>query len=1114
MARRRAPAPARFVSRHVGPSAQDTSRMLSVLGLGSLEELADALVPGGLPALPPPPAGTPSPALDEAGVLAALRGYAADNDPHVEMIGAGYYPAHTPAVIARDVLSNPAWTTSYTPYQAEISQGRLEAQLLFQTVVSDLTGLPVACASLLDEATAVTEAMMLMVRAQGRQGKDLPVLLDLDLHPQCVQMAVSRAYQLDLPVIFADLTGMLNNSMMGIANDPLAGVVLAQASTRGALHDLRPLVESVHARGGLVAVDVDPLAATLLTPPGELGADIAVGSAQRLGAPLFYGGPHAGFMSVTTALTRQLPGRIVGVSRDRDGAPALRLALQTREQHIRRQKATSNICTAQALMAVVSAMYCVHHGPEGLTAIATRIHEQAADLASRLEAAGLTLEHRDFFDTLSVYVPQGAAWAVARAADRGVNIRHLDTKHVGISINELTTTAHLDAVVSALTDTDSPKAKQAGPGHQGHHDTASSPKAGARRPVRPRTSQDTASSAESMWGVAMPANPDPVWTAISSVCRPVSVPGTASSPKAEPRQPVRPGISLDTAGSAGAEAPREPGAPVRTSIGTAAWLLDWTPGWRRAKAAAGPVDTDDTDGSPADAFPLPADLRRTSSFLTHPVFHAHRCEASLTRYLRTLADRDLALDRTMVPLGSCTLKLNAAVESATWLDPALAGIHPLAPASQTRGWRRLLADLSQRLARVTGYDRVSLQPASGAQGELAGLLAIRGYLEARGQGERDVCLVPASAHGTNAASAAAAGLRVVAVGTAPDGSVDVADLEARLAAHAGRVAAIMLTYPSTHGVFEKQVRHVTDLVHAAGGQVYIDGANLNALCGLLRPGDLGGDVSHLNLHKTFALPHGGGGPGVGPVAAKAHLVPYLPAGHNESTAPEEGDPDAGFYGDPVAGARFGSAGLAPLSWAYLALMDDADLRRATLGAVAAANYLSRRLAEAYPTLYTGPGGLVAHECVLDLRKLTRDTGVTAEDVAKRLIDLGFHAPTLSFPVAGTLMVEPTESEPLEELDRFVAAMTTIRAEIDDVAAGRIALEDSPLRLAPHTLAQVTAEEWTRSYPRTQGVWPGTASAARRTRYFPPVTRVDNAWGDRHLVCTYPTPQELPDTSVS
>ena len=452
MARRRAPAPARFVSRHVGPSTQDTSRMLSVLGLGSLEELADALVPGGLPALPPPPAGTPSPALDEAGVLAALRGYAADNDPHVEMIGAGYYPAHTPAVIARDVLSNPAWTTSYTPYQAEISQGRLEAQLLFQTVVSDLTGLPVACASLLDEATAVTEAMMLMVRAQGRQGKNLPVLLDLDLHPQCVQMAVSRAYQLDLPVIFADLTGMLNNSMMGIANDPLAGVVLAQASTRGALHDLRPLVESVHARGGLVAVDVDPLAATLLTPPGELGADIAVGSAQRLGAPLFYGGPHAGFMSVTTALTRQLPGRIVGVSRDRDGAPALRLALQTREQHIRRQKATSNICTAQALMAVVSAMYCVHHGPEGLTAIATRIHEQAADLASRLEAAGLTLEHRDFFDTLSVYVPQGAAWAVARAADRGVNIRHLDTKHVGISINELTTTAHLDAVVSALTE--------------------------------------------------------------------------------------------------------------------------------------------------------------------------------------------------------------------------------------------------------------------------------------------------------------------------------------------------------------------------------------------------------------------------------------------------------------------------------------------------------------------------------------------------------------------------------------------------------------------------------------------------------------------------------------
>lgn len=977
-----------FASRHVGAhqalhdasgagaGTRSASPILGVLGVGSLEELADAVVPAGLPRLDPTAHETPEErraptgGLSEAQAIETLRRLAALNDPHTEMIGRGYHPTVTPAVIVRDVLSDPAWTTAYTPYQAEISQGRLEAQLLFQTVVSDLTGLPVACTSLLDEATAVAEAVLLIHRGV-RRPEARAIVLDEGLHPQCLQVAEARCESLGLPTVRASAQAVAAGTALPEGSAPVLGAVLAHTTTRGAVQDLAAAVAAVHEAGGLVAVDADPLALTLLTEPGAIGADIAVGSAQRLGVPLFFGGPHPGFMAVTTTLQRQIPGRIVGVSHDAEGHEAYRLALQTREQHIRREKATSNICTAQALLAVVAALTCVHHGPEGLTTIAEHVHRQAARIAVGAKDAGLALEHESFFDTLSVVVPGGAEAAVARAAERGINLRLLDADHVGISTNETTTGADVTAVIEALAG-------------------------------------------------------------------------------------LRPGE------------------------------LEWEP-------------TDEQ----AENLPLPAGLARTSGFLTHPSFHAYRSEPALVRYIRRLGDRDLALDRTMIPLGSCTLKLNAAAQSAVWLEPALAGIHPYAPAEQTIGWRLILTQLSERLAALAGYDRVTLQPASGAQGELTGLLAIKHYLHEKGQGRRDVCLVPASAHGTNAASAAGAGLAVKVVATAEDGSIDVEDLKAKLAELGDRVAAIMLTYPSTHGVFEPQVTEVTRLVHEAGGQVYIDGANLNALSGLLRPGDLGGDCSHLNLHKTFAVPHGGGGPGVGPVAVKEHLAPYLPAGPEGSALAEEDDPDAGFGGAPVMGARFGSAGVMPLSWTYLALLDDADLREVSLSAIANANYVSRELAGSFPTLYTGPGGFVAHECILDLRELTAATGVTAEDVAKRLIDYGFHAPTLSFPVPGTLMVEPTESEPLEELDRFIAAMRAIRAEIDEVAGGSVTLEDSVLRRAPHTLAQVAGDEWDRAYPRSKAAFP--LPGMERDKYFAPVGRIDNAWGDRNLLCTCPAP---------
>ena len=958
---------ARFLDRHLGTTGADLDTVLTRIGARSLEDLAVRVVPATLPVLDPPQQPERPDAvvggLSEDEAVGVLRSLAALNDPHTEMIGRGYHPTVTPAVIVRDVLSNPAWTTAYTPYQAEISQGRLEAQLLFQTVVADLTGLPVACTSLLDEATAVAEAVLLMTRAH--RGPGAPVLLDSGLHPQLIEVASARAEALGIDVEVVCISTITEDGA------PLTGAVLAHTTSRGLVQDLAGAVAAIHARGGLVAVDADPLALTLLTEPGAVGADIAVGTAQRLGVPLFFGGPHPGFMSVTEALRRQLPGRVVGVSRDTEGREAYRLALQTREQHIRREKATSNICTAQALLAVVAAFYAVYHGPEGLVSIAEHVHRRAEHLAVGACALGLALEHEEFFDTVSVRLPGAARQAIERAEALGYNLRLLDADHVGVSVNETTTDDDVTTVLRALAD---------------------------------------------------------------------SLPHAAQDP---------------------------------------------APG---------------TDG--ASRFPLPTSLARTSAFLTHPSFHSHRSETALVRYIRRLADRDLALDRTMIPLGSCTLKLNAAAQSAVWLSPGLAGIHPYAPTSQTRGWRLLLDGLADRLAQLTGYDRCSLQPASGAQGELAGLLAVRGYLRATGQQQRDLVLIPASAHGTNAASAAGAGFSVTVVATAEDGSIDVDHLRELLVEYGQRVAAIMLTYPSTHGVFEPQVTEVTALVHDVGGQVYIDGANLNALTGLLRPGDLGGDVSHLNLHKTFAIPHGGGGPGVGPVVVKEHLAPYLPAGPGDSAVPTEEDHDRGFGGAAVMGARFGSAGVMPLAWTYLATLTDADLRRVTLTALAHASYLSQALADVFPTLYTHRGH-VAHECVLDLRALTAATGVTAEDVAKRLIDYGFHAPTLSFPVAGTLMVEPTESEPLAELDRFIAAMRSIRAEIDEVASGAVALEDSVLRRSPHTLAAVTAEPWQRPYSRATAAFP--LAGMETDKYFPPVSRVDNAWGDRHLMCTCPPP---------
>jgi glycine cleavage system P protein (glycine dehydrogenase) len=944
-----------FASRHIGPSSAEQDHMLSTLGYATLDELTTAALPPVLGA-DASLAGLP-PALSETQALQRLRGLASQNQVLTSMIGLGYYGTITPAVIRRNVLESPAWYTAYTPYQPEISQGRLEALLNFQTMVEDLTGLAVAGASLLDEATAAAEAMTLARRA-ARKGSVF--LADSRCLPQTLAVLATRAQPLGIDLVVTEVTEQ------AVAAQPageLFGVLLPYPDVTGEIRDLRPVIAAAAEHGVLTAVIADLLALTLLAPPGELGADIAVGSTQRFGVPMGYGGPHAAYIAVRDGLARQLPGRLVGVSLDAGGQPAYRLALQTREQHIRREKATSNICTAQVLLAVIAGMYGVYHGPDGLTAIAGEVHRKAAVLAASLRAAGCAIAHDEFFDTVAVTgIPGGAAAAMERARRLGYNLYLAGPDTVQAACDETTTEQHLRDVVAALSGAD-------------------------------------------------PA-----------------------------------GVTLAEADAA-----------------------------------------------------LPAGLRRTSEFLTHPVFAEHRSETALLRYLRRLADFDLALDRSMIPLGSCTMKLNAAAEMEPITWPEFAGLHPFAPADQARGYAELIAELSTWLAEITGYAAVSLQPNAGSQGELAGLLAIRAYHADRGQQERDICLIPESAHGTNAASSVLAGLRVVVVKCGQDGAIDLADLRAKLAAHPGKVAAIMLTYPSTNGVYEETVTEVCAAVHDAGGQVYVDGANLNALMGLAKPGRFGADVSHLNLHKTFCIPHGGGGPGVGPVAVGAHLAPFLPG--NPAPGGQAGGEAAAPSAGPVAAAPFGSAGILPISWAFIAMMGEDGLRLASQVAVLNANYIARRLNDHFPVRYTGRNGLVAHECIVDLRPLTRQTGVTVDDVAKRLIDYGFHAPTMSFPVAGTLMIEPTESENLAELDRFCAAMIAIRQEITRVAAGDYDREDNPLANAPHTAPMLLAADWKHPYSREDAAYP--LAGDQRGKYWPPVRRIDQAYGDRNLLCACP-----------
>ena len=937
-----------FAARHIGPSPDNIAKMLATVGYGSVDEMMDVAIPEpirfhGRLALPD--------AATEAEVTAELRAIAARNKPLVSMIGLGYYGTHTPPVIRRNVLEDPSWYTAYTPYQPEISQGRLEALLNFQTMVTDLTGLATANASMLDEGTAAAEAMAL-ARRSTKLASNVYVV-DADALPQSIGVITTRAIPLGIEVRVVDVDS-------DELPDDYFGIHLQFPGASGKIRDHAAIIESAHATGALVTVAADLLALTLLRSPGSAGADIACGSAQRFGVPMGFGGPHAGYLAVRAGLERGLPGRLVGVSRDADGSSAYRLALQTREQHIRREKATSNICTAQVLLAVIASMYAVYHGPAGLAGIARRTHEHATSLAAGLRAVGIEVIHRAFFDTVAAVVPGRAADIVAAAARAGINLYAPDADRVQASCDETTTAAHIATVLAAF-------------------------------------------------GVA-PAD-------------------------------------------------AEPSAPL-----------------------------------PA----IPDALVRTTDFCTHPVFSAHHSETAMLRYLRTLADKDYALDRGMIPLGSCTMKLNATTEMEPISWPEFANIHPYAPADQAAGYAALVAQLEGWLAEITGYDAVSVQPNAGSQGELAGLLAIRAYHRHNGQVGREVCLIPSSAHGTNAASAVMAGMRVVVVACDTDGNIDLSDLARKIEQHRDQLAAIMVTYPSTHGVYETSIAELCAQIHDAGGQVYVDGANLNALLGFAKPGRFGADVSHLNLHKTFCIPHGGGGPGIGPVAVRSHLAPYLP-----------GNPmaDAGDSVGPVASAPYGSAGILPIPWAYLRMMGPDGLARATGVAVLAANYVAARLADQFPVLYAGNKGLVAHECILDVRPLTKATGVTVDDVAKRLIDYGFHAPTMSFPVAGTLMVEPTESEDLAELDRFCDAMIAIRAEIDKVAAGEWPKTDNPLANAPHTAAMVTADEWTHAYPRSVAAYP---TGRHADKYWSPVRRIDGAYGDRNLMCSCPPPEAFVD----
>ena len=935
-----------FIDRHLGPRSADAEQMLETLGYSSLDALMDAVVPSqirldGDLQLPAP--------LSEHEAQAKIAGYAAKNKVLAQMIGAGYYDAVTPAVLRRNILENPGFYTSYTPYQAEISQGRLEALLNFQNTVMELTGLEIANSSLLDEASAVAEAAVMMYRA-NRKVKNGFFAIDSRCLPQVISVTRGRAEMLGIPFVITDFSE-------GLPEGDLYGVILAYPGNEGDIRDIEPLIKAAKERNALVTVVADLLALTLLKSPGELGADIAVGNTQRFGLPFFFGGPHAAYMAVHKGMERTMPGRLVGVSKDSAGKPAYRLALQTREQHIRREKATSNICTAQALLAIVAGAYAMYHGPEGLRAIANRLHTNAARVATALKAAGYGIAHDTFFDTVVVEAAGRADELVAKALEAGVNIRRFDENRVGISVGESHGEELLNGLVEALSG---------------------------------------------------------------------------------------------TLGEADAQ------------------------------------------------YDLPAELLRTDDYMQHPIFHKYRSETEMMRYLRHLADKDLALDRTMIPLGSCTMKLNAAAEMEPISWPEFANIHPLVPEDQAEGWHELIKDLSEWLVAITGYDAISLQPNSGATGEYAGLRAIRSFHEANGDHERDTVLIPLSAHGTNAASAALAGLKVAGVATAADGSIDVDDLKAKIEKYGPKVAGIMITYPSTHGVFEEQVAEVCQLVHEAGGQVYLDGANLNAQMGFAQPGKFGGDVSHLNLHKTFSIPHGGGGPGVGPLAVREHLAKFLPGDAYRADSEGKLPNDVAL---PISQAFFGSAGVLPISWMYIAMTGAQGLKDSSQYAVLNANYIAKKLNDKYPVLYTGPGGLVAHECILDLRQLTDQSHVTAEDVCKRLMDFGFHAPTLAFPVPGTLMVEPTESESKEELDRFIEAMETIYDEIIEVAEGKVAVDDSVLRNAPHTVDVVSADEWDRPYSRTQAAFP--VPSLRANKYFTSVGRIDGAGGDRNFVCECP-----------
>ncbi|MEO1064151.1 MAG: aminomethyl-transferring glycine dehydrogenase [Actinomycetota bacterium] len=928
-----------FADRHIGPRGAEAEEMVAALGYGSLDELIATAVPDSIrddhvPDLPE--------AATEREVAAELVALADANVVRRPMIGLGYHDTITPPVIRRNLLESPAWYTAYTPYQPEISQGRLEALLNFQTMVADLSGLPLANASLLDEGTAAAEAMTMARRASKATTETF--LVDADCHPQTIDVVRTRAEPLGLKVRVADL-----------ATDPdldAFGVLIQYPGSSGEVRDPSPTIERVHAAGGLAVVAADPLALTLLTPPGELGADIVVGSTQRFGVPLFYGGPHAGYIATSEQHRRTLPGRLVGLSVDAAERPALRLALQTREQHIRREKATSNICTAQVLLAVTAGMYAVWHGPEGLTAIARHAHHAASRLAAALRATGVDVRNEHFFDTITARVADGADAVVEAARAAGVELRRVDADHVGIACDETTTDDDLRAVLGAFGGGDLPAA-------------------------------------------------------------------------------------ADEA--------------------------------------------------------LPTALARTSAFLEHPVFHRHRSETEMLRYLRKLSDRDVALDRAMIPLGSCTMKLNATTEMEPISLPGFAGMHPFAPIDAAAGYQRLIGDLEDWLAAVTGYDAVSLQPNAGSQGELAGLLAIRRYHEDRNDNARRLCLIPESAHGTNAASAIMAGLTVKVVACDDQGNVDLDDLRAKIAAHPDELAAVMITYPSTHGVYEETVAELCATVHDAGGQVYVDGANLNALVGVARPGRFGADVSHLNLHKTFCIPHGGGGPGVGPIGVRAHLAPFLP----NHPLVEEAGPATGP--GAIAAAPWGSAGILPIPWAYIRLMGAEGLTSATKHAVLAANYVAHRLRGHYDVLYTGREGLVAHECIVDLRPLKEWASV--DDVAKRLIDYGFHAPTMSFPVAGTLMIEPTESESKAELDRFCDAMIAIRDEMRRVESGEWPADDNPLANAPHPAEDLLGADWTHPYSRGEAAYP--VASLRQDKYWVPVGRIDNAYGDRHLVCSCP-----------